>query len=347
MTRIGVLGAGAWGTALAAALAARHEVTLWARDAVQAEAIGRARVNARYLPEFPLPDALTVTDRWPLRPHLLVVATPVAGLRAVLPRAAGVPLVWLCKGFESGTGLLPHQVVAEVLGARAACGALSGPSFALEVARGLPCALTLASRNADFARAAAQMLHGGRLRVYHSTDLAGVEIGGAVKNVMAIAVGIADGLGLGQNARAALITRGLAEITRLGVALGGKPETFMGLAGAGDLILTATGDLSRNRRVGLALARGEALAGILGHLGHVAEGVHSARETLRHAARAGVEMPITQAVNAVLRGKLTPPQAVARLLARDPKQEARASPRRKSRAAARPRKRPPPRRSRG
>jgi len=203
--------------------------------------------------------------------------------------------------------------VAEVLGARAVCGALSGPSFALEVARGLPCALTLASRNAEFARAAAQILHGGRLRVYHSTELAGVEIGGAVKNVMAIAVGIADGLGLGQNARAALITRGLAEITRLGVALGGKAETFMGLAGAGDLILTATGDLSRNRR----------------------------------AARAGVEMPITQAVNAVLQGKLTPPQAVERLLARDAKQEARASPRRESRAAARPRKRPPPRRSRG
>jgi glycerol-3-phosphate dehydrogenase (NAD(P)+) len=342
-----VLGAGAWGTALAAALAARHEVTLWARDAAQAEAIGRARANARYLPEIALPDALAVTDRWPQRAHLLVVATPVAGLRAVLPRAAGVPVVWLCKGFEPGTGLLPHQVVAAVLGARAACGALSGPSFALEVARGLPCALTLASRNAAFARAAAQTLHGGRLRVYHSTDLAGVEVGGAVKNVMAIAVGIADGLGLGQNARAALITRGLAEITRLGVALGGRAETFMGLAGAGDLILTATGDLSRNRRVGLALARGEALAGILAGLGHVAEGVHSARETLRHAARARVEMPITQAVNAVLQGRLTPPQAVERLLARDAKEEARASPHRKSRAAARPRKRPPPRRSRG
>jgi len=347
VTRIGVLGAGAWGTALAAVLAARHEVTLWARDAAQAEAIGRSRLNARYLPEIPLPEALTVTDRWPLRAHLLVVATPVAGLREVLPRAAGVPVVWLCKGFEAGTGLLPHQVVAAVLGARAVCGALSGPSFALEVARGLPCALTLASRNAEFARAAAQTLHGGRLRVYHSSDLAGVEIGGAVKNVMAIAVGIADGLGLGQNARAALITRGLAEITRLGVALGGRPQTFMGLAGAGDLILTATGDLSRNRRVGLALARGEPLAEILGALGHVAEGVHSARETLRRAARAGVEMPITQAVNAVLQGRLTPPQAVERLLARDPKEEARASPRRKSRAAARPRKRPPPRRSRG
>jgi len=347
VTRIGVLGAGAWGTALAAALAARHEVTLWARDAAQAEAIGGARVNARYLPDVALPAALTVSHRFPARPHLLIAATPVAGLRDVAARAAGVPLIWLCKGFEARTGLLPHQVVAEVLGARAPCAALSGPSFALEVARGLPCALTLASRNADFASAAAKALHGGRLRVYHSTDVAGVEIGGAVKNVMAIAVGIADGLGLGQNARAALITRGLAEITRLGVALGGKPQTFMGLAGAGDLILTATGDLSRNRRVGLALARGEALAGILERLGHVAEGVHSARETLRRAARARVEMPITQAVHAVLQGRLTPQQAVERLLARDPKAEARASPRRKSRAAARPRKRPPPRRSKG
>jgi len=347
VTRIGVLGAGAWGTALAAALAARHEVTLWARDAAQAEAIARARVNARYLPGVSLPGALTVTDRWPQRPHLLLVATPVAGLREVVQRAAGVPLLWLCKGFEAGSGLLPHQVVAEVLGARAVCGALSGPSFALEVARGLPCALTLASRNGAFARAAAKTLHGARLRVYHSDDLPGVEIGGAVKNVMAIAVGIADGLGLGQNARAALITRGLAEITRLGVALGGKAHTFMGLAGAGDLILTATGDLSRNRRVGLALARGETLAAILGALGHVAEGVHSARETLRRAARHGVDMPITQAVNAVLAARLTPQQAVERLLARDAKEEARASPRRESRAGARPRTRPPRRRSTG
>jgi glycerol-3-phosphate dehydrogenase (NAD(P)+) len=347
VTRIGVLGAGAWGTALAAALAAKHAVTLWARDAAQAEAIGRARENVRYLPGIALPESLAVSAAWPQRPHLLVVATPVAGLREVLPRCSGTPLLWLCKGFEAGTGLLPHQVVAEVLGARAACGALSGPSFALEVARGLPCALTLASNNAAFAIAAARIVHGGRLRVYHSTDLAGVEVGGAVKNVMAIAVGIADGLGLGHNARAALITRGLAEITRLGVALGGRAETFMGLAGAGDLILTATGDLSRNRQVGLALARGKPLAAILGALGHVAEGVHSARETLRRARRHGVDMPITQAVVAVLEGRLTPPQAVERLLARDPKEEARVSRRRKSPAAARPRKSPRRRRSTG
>ena len=347
MTRVAVLGAGAWGTALAAVLSARHAVTLWARDAAQAAAIARARVNARYLPGVPLPAALAVTAAWPEQPHLIIVATPVAGLREVLPRCAGTPLVWLCKGFEAGTGLLPHQVVAEMLGARAACGALSGPSFALEVARGLPCALTLASANEAFARAAAQILHGGRLRVYHSADVAGVEVGGAVKNVMAIAAGISDGLGLGNNARAALITRGLAEITRLGVALGGRAETFMGLAGAGDLILTATGDLSRNRQVGLALARGKRLADILGGLGHVAEGVHSARETLRRAAGAKVDMPITQAVCAVLDGRLAPQQAVAQLLARDAKEESRLTPRRRNRAGAKPRTPPRRRRSRG
>ena len=347
MKRIAVLGAGAWGTALAAVLSARHAVTLWARDAAQAEAIARERRNRKYLPEIELPAQLDVTHRWPEQAQLLIVATPVAGLREVAARCAGLPLVWLCKGFESGSGLLPHQVVAEARGGRAACGALSGPSFALEVARGLPCALTLASRSAAFARAAAATLHGGRLRVYYSADVTGVEIGGAVKNVMAIAVGIADGLGLGQNARAALITRGLAEITRLGVALGGKAQTFMGLAGAGDLILTATGDLSRNRRVGQELARGRPLADILGGLGHVAEGVHTAREVLRLAARQRVDMPITQAVDAVLDGRLAPPQAVERLLARDARAETRLSRRRKSAAAARPRTPPRRRRSKG
>jgi glycerol-3-phosphate dehydrogenase (NAD(P)+) len=322
--RIAVLGAGAWGTALAAVLSARHAVTLWARDAAQAEAIARERRNRKYLPEIELPQQLAVTSRSPERTELLIVATPVAGLREVSAQAGGAPLIWLCKGFERGTGLLPHEIVVEVLGAQAICGALSGPSFALEVARGLPCALTLASSNAAFAQAAAETLHGGRLRIYYSDDLTGVEIGGAVKNVMAIAVGICDGLGLGQNARAALITRGLAEITRLGVALGGKPQTFMGLAGAGDLILTATGDLSRNRRVGQELARGRPLADILAGLGHVAEGVHTAREVLRLAARHRVDMPITQAVNAVLDGRLAPPQAVELLLARDPRAEGQA-----------------------
>jgi len=320
--RIAVLGAGAWGTALAAVLSQRHQVALWARDAAQAEAIARERRNLKYLPELQLPAQLTVTDRWPEQADLLIAATPVAGLREVSAKAGqGAPLIWLCKGFESGSGLLPHQVVAESRGAGAACGALSGPSFALEVARGLPCALTLASTNAAFAASAAGQLHGGRLRIYHTDDVIGVEIGGAVKNVLAIAVGICDGLRLGQNARAALVTRGLAELARLGVALRGRAETVMGLTGAGDLILTATGDLSRNRRVGLELASGAPLAQIVASLGHVAEGVHSARATLMHARACGVEMPITAAVNEVLDGRLTPPQAVERLLARDTRAE--------------------------
>ena len=325
MAALAVLGAGAWGTALAAVLAPRHRVTLWARDAAQAAALAQARCNARYLPEIPLPEALHVEaafDKAVGEAELLVAATPVAGLRELAGRLRGgaTPLVWLCKGFEQNSAALPHEIVA-ASGLRAPSGALSGPSFALEVAQGLPCALTLASADGAFAARSAALLHGGRMRIYHSDDLIGVEIGGAVKNVLAIAVGICDGLGLGQNARAALITRGLAELARLGVALGGRAETVMGLTGAGDLVLTATGDLSRNRRVGLELAAGKPLEAIVASLGHVAEGVRSARATLARAKSCGVEMPITAAVDAVLAGKLTPPQAVERLLARDPKAE--------------------------
>jgi glycerol-3-phosphate dehydrogenase (NAD(P)+) len=325
VTALAVLGAGAWGTALAAALSPRLKVTLWARDAAQAAAIAKARCNARYLPEIKLPDSLHVEADFQKSvdgADLLVAATPVAGLRDLVGQFRGgkVPLVWLCKGFQQEGAALPHEIVA-ASGLRAPSGALSGPSFALEVAKGLPCALTLASVDAAFAANTAALLHGGRLRVYHSDDLVGVEIGGAVKNVLAIAVGICDGLGLGQNARAALITRGLAELARLGVALGGRAETVMGLTGAGDLILTATGDLSRNRRVGMELAAGRPLAQIVESLGHVAEGVRSAQATLARARAAGVDMPITSAVDAVLTGKLTPLQAVERLLARDPKAE--------------------------
>jgi glycerol-3-phosphate dehydrogenase (NAD(P)+) len=320
VTRLAVLGAGAWGTAIAAVLAARLDVVLWARDAAQARAIARDRRNERYLPDVELPAALRVTPDFADAVEgtsLVLAATPVAGLREMAQKLpAACPLVWLCKGFEEGSGLLPHQLVRQER-----CGALSGPSFAAEVARGLPCALTLASRDAGFARESAALLHGGRMRVYYSTDLIGVEIGGAVKNVMAIAAGISDGLRLGLNARAALITRGLAEIARLGAALGGSPETLFGLAGAGDLILTATGDLSRNRRVGLELARGVPLAKILGDLGHVAEGVRSAREVVRLARTKGVDMPVTDAVNAVLEGGISPAAAVDRLLSRDLKQE--------------------------
>ena len=326
MAALAVLGAGAWGTALAAALAPRLQVTLWARDPAQAAALAAARRNARYLPEIPLPKALRVEpalERALEGAELLVAATPVAALRELAARLRGgtVPLVWLCKGFEEESAALPHEIVV-ASGLRAPSGALSGPSFARAVAKGLPCALTLASADGAFAARSAALLHGGRLRVYHSDDLVGVEIGGAVKNVLAIAVGICDGLGLGQNARAALVTRGLAELARLGVALGGRAETVMGLTGAGDLILTATGDLSRNRRVGLELAAGRRLDDIVARLGHVAEGVRSAHATLSRARAAGVEMPITAAVDAVLAGKLTPPQAVELLLSRDPKPEA-------------------------
>jgi glycerol-3-phosphate dehydrogenase (NAD(P)+) len=323
--RVAVLGAGAWGTAISCVLGARLDLALWARDAEQARAIAASRRNERYLPGFVLPREVNVTSDLGAATRdaeLLLATTPVAGLRALLGALGPArPLVWLCKGFEQGSGELPHQIAASVLGARARVGALSGPSFAEEVARGLPCALTLASRDGAFAREAAAVLHGGRMRVYYSTDLVGVEIGGAVKNVMAIAAGISDGLGLGLNARAALITRGLAEITRLGTALGGQPETFMGLAGAGDLILTATGDLSRNRRVGLELARGRPLKEVMQSLGHVAEGVHSAREVAKLAAARGVEMPVSAAVSAVLEGRLTPGAAVEQLLARELKME--------------------------
>ena len=323
MARIAVLGAGAWGTAIACALAARAEVSLWGRDATQLAAIAQTRRNARYLPGAEIPAAVRVSAELPRAADLFLAATPVAALREVLGRIGkDAAVVWLCKGFEEGTGALPHQIAGEVLGAAARVGALSGPSFADEVARGLPCALTLAARDAAFAREAAALLHGGRLRVYTSADVVGVELGGAVKNVMAIAAGISDGLGLGMNARAALITRGLAEITRLGVALGGQPETFMGLAGAGDLILTATGELSRNRRVGLELARGKGLKEILSSLGHVAEGVRSAKEVLQLSRKKNIDMPITQAVLEVLEGRLAPAQAVERLLTRDPRSEA-------------------------
>jgi glycerol-3-phosphate dehydrogenase (NAD(P)+) len=323
VTRVAVLGAGAWGTAIAAVLSARLEVALWARDPAQAAALAKTRCNERYLPGIALPGAVRIESDLLLALQgaaLALAATPVAGLREVLPKVK-LPLVWLCKGFEEGTGLLPHEIAAQTMGAKARCAALSGPSFAAEVARGLPCALTLASQDAAFARETAALLHGGRMRIYYSTDLVGVEIGGAVKNVMAIAAGISDGLGLGLNARAALITRGLAEMARLGVALGGAAETLFGLAGAGDLILTATGELSRNRRVGLELAQGRPLKDILEHLGHVAEGVRSAKEVARLAKAKRVDMPVSDAVNAVLDGKLTPAKAVELLLSRDPKKE--------------------------
>jgi glycerol-3-phosphate dehydrogenase (NAD(P)+) len=335
--KIIVIGAGAWGTALAMSASqnpqATHEVTLWARDPSQAAAMQAQRVNARYLPELPLPPALRVIDGPADKlaaladgQDLLIVATPMAGLRGVLQQIRDVrqPVAWLCKGFEQadhGTfGLMAHEIQAEVAPGLLA-GALSGPSFAQEVARNQPTALVAASRHEVVRERLVQAFHSPSLRVYANDDIVGVEVGGAVKNVLAIATGLCDGLNLGLNARAALVTRGLAEMTRLGLALGARTETFMGLSGLGDLVLTATGDLSRNRRVGLLLAQGQTLAQAVASLGHVAEGVYSARTVVQRARSLGVEMPIAQAVVALLDGRMQPAQAVAALMGRDPGQE--------------------------
>lgn len=326
---IAVLGAGAWGTALAITFARKHAVTLWVHEAGLCSTLQSARQNQAYLPGLPFPPELTLSADFADavgHANLAVVAAPMAELRNTLrmlrEAAPHLPFVWVCKGLEAGSGLLAHQVAREEMTSSApAYGVLTGPSFAEEVARGLPTAITMASADAGFARATAQALSSPQLRIYAGSDVIGAEVGGAVKNVLAIATGISDGLGLGFNARAALITRGLAEIVRFGVALGARRETLMGLAGMGDLILTCTGDLSRNRSVGLALAKGRPLDVITHELGHVAEGVPSAREVARRAATLNVDMPITQAVCAVLDGRSTAAEAVTELMRRDPKEE--------------------------
>ena len=331
--RITFIGAGAWGTALAMAacrLPGERQVRLHVRDPLQAAGIQRERVNARYLPGLRLPDALQVLGG-PFSDltadaqadDLFIIATPMAGLRQTLTALAGVPssVAWLCKGFEAGTGLMPHEVQAEVA-PHLLAGALSGPSFAQEVASGQPAALVAASAHASVREALVNAFHGPALRIYANEDIVGVEVGGAVKNVLAIATGLCDGLALGLNARAALITRGLAEMTRLGLALGARPDTFMGLSGLGDLVLTATGDLSRNRKVGLLLAQGLTLAQAVDSLGHVAEGVYSARTVHQRAQALGVDMPITAAVVALLDGTLQAGEVVRQLMGRGPRGEA-------------------------
>lgn len=329
-----VLGAGAWGTALAVHLVSQRtrtpEVTLWARDPALLVRLRDDGENQRYLPGVRLPQSLAlsaagVNDLAALSPDatLVILATPMAALREMLLalRASAAPVIWLCKGFESArhgsAGLLGHEVQVQVApGLRV--GVLSGPSFAQEVAQGRPSALVAASSDATLRQMMVDIFHGGSMRVYASDDVVGVEVGGAVKNVMAIATGVCDGLALGQNARAALITRGLAEMTRLGIALGARAETFMGLSGLGDLVLTATGDLSRNRQVGLALARGQCLADITASLGHVAEGVYSARTVAERARQLRVDVPLTDAVVALLDGQVAPSQALGMLMAREP-----------------------------
>lgn len=340
--KIIVFGAGAWGTALAisAARSGQHPVTLWARDPAQASALHATRENTRYLPGIALPAPLSVARAGQspadaMAGHdLAIIATPMAGLRGMLGALSEgtVPVAWLCKGFEAPhaagaasageapVGLLGHEIQQQLSAGLPAggpdCGVLSGPSFAQEVARGQPTALVAASRHASVRDALVAAFHSPTLRVYANDDIAGVEVGGAVKNVLAIATGLCDGLQLGLNARAALITRGLAEMTRLGVALGARADTFMGLSGLGDLVLTATGDLSRNRRVGQLLAEGQSLQQAVDSLGHVAEGVYSARTVAQRAKSLGVEMPIAQAVVSLLDGQIQPAQAVALLMGR-------------------------------
>jgi glycerol-3-phosphate dehydrogenase (NAD(P)+) len=327
LAKIAVLGAGAWGTALAMHISNQHQVSLWARNSGHVSGMRKSRTNPLYLGDFKFHDNLQVEDNLGVAiqdADLILSVVPTAGFRHILKELKAEkstqPIIWAHKGLEPETAKLPHEVAMEELGAPNISGqhwgALSGPSFAAELVRGLPTAVTLAANDADFALHASNLIHGGNLRVYNSTDVVGVSVGGAVKNVMAIAAGISDGMGFGNNARAAMITRGLAEITRFGLALGARSETFMGLAGVGDLVLTCTGQYSRNREVGLQLASGKALEDVLKGLGHVAEGVNTAREVMRRADSLNVDMPITYEVNQALTHGKSAKDAVMDLLGR-------------------------------
>ncbi len=329
-TAITVLGAGSWGTALAILLARNGWPTLlWGNEAPHMTLLQRERRNTQYLPDNPFPENLQLSaslDTAVTTAQVILLAIPSHALRSVLQQLAGLlkpgqRLAWATKGLESGSGKLPHQVVDEVLGTTIETAVVSGPTFAREVAAGLPTAVTVASASAAFAGQLAEMLHGETFRAYTSSDVSGVELGGAVKNVLAIAAGITDGLGFGANARAALITRGLAELMRLGVALGGRRDTFMGLAGLGDLLLTCTDNQSRNRRMGMALAQGLTIQQASDSIGQVVEGVQTAREVVALAQRNDVEMPICAQVYQVLYENLSPKAAVHALLAREQKSE--------------------------
>lgn len=327
---VAVVGAGSWGTALAA-LIARHgeKVVLWGRDAAGIAAINAIHENTRYLPGISLPETLTATTDLAAcvgAADLVLVVVPshafAETLRAIAPyRPARTGVAWATKGFEPGSGRFLHEVAAEVLGDEVPLAVVTGPSFAKEVAVGLPTALTVHSDHAAFAQAVADVLHGPAFRAYTGNDMLGAELGGAMKNVLAVATGVADGMKLGLNARAGLITRGLNEMLRLNQAIGGKAETLMGLAGLGDLVLTCTGDLSRNRRLGLALGRGQSIADAVREIGQVVESVQTADEVMRQAEKHGVELPISSAVQQVLHAELTPAEGLKLLLSREQKPE--------------------------
>ena len=328
--RLAVIGAGSWGTALAA-LAARNglDTTLWGRDAAVAAAIDRDHENPRYLPGIPLPGNLRATTDLAAAVagcHWVLVVVPshaftetLHALKPLLP--PGIGMAWATKGFEPGSGRFLHEVAEDVLGPATPLAVVTGPSFAKEVALGLPTAVTVHGADAGFAQQVADALHGPAFRAYTGDDMVGAELGGAMKNVLAVATGVADGMELGLNARAGLITRGLNEMLRLAAAIGARPETLMGLAGLGDLVLTATGDLSRNRRLGLALGHGQPMDEAIARIGQVVESVQTADEVMRLAQRHGVELPITAGVQAVLHGRITPADGLRQLLARDQKPE--------------------------
>jgi len=329
-TPLAVLGAGSWGTALAIQFArAGHPTRLWGRDPAQQAAMAAARCNARYLPQAPFPDALVVVERLEQAVegvNDILIAVPSHALRSVLRELApllgsAARLAWATKGFELDTGLLPHQVAKEILGAGRPFAVLSGPTFAREVGQGLPTAMTVASADEAFAQSLAQSLSADNFRAYTSSDIVGVEVGGAIKNVLAVGAGLADGLGFGANTRVALITRGLVEMTRLGVALGAQRETFMGLAGLGDLVLTCTDDQSRNRRFGLLLAAGVSVDAALTQIGQVVEGYLAAKAVRRVAQREGVEMPICDGIYRLLYENLPPQDVVKALMSRPIKAE--------------------------
>jgi len=330
--KVCVLGAGAWGTALAMHLAKKTPTVLWGRNSGHISGMKKARSNPMYLGDFKFPELLDVENNLELALSdcdLILSVVPTSGFRNILKDINRInnyaPVVWANKGLEQASAKLPHEIAMEELGdpkiTKRYWGVLSGPSFAAELVRDLPTAVTLASANDEFANLAASLFHQGSMRVYISNDVAGSSVGGALKNVIAIASGISDGMGFGNNARAALITRGLAEITRFGLRVGAISDTFNGLTGTGDLVLTCTGEYSRNREVGVRLAKGQSLEEILSGLGHVAEGVYTTQEVMRRSDAMGIEMPITAEVNNVIQHRKSPKEAVMDLLGRSIKSE--------------------------
>jgi glycerol-3-phosphate dehydrogenase (NAD(P)+) len=328
-TTVAVLGAGSWGTALAAVLARNGvPVTLWGRDPVAIAQVAATRRNARYLPELELPEALRVSADLAASvgaADVVLIVTPSHAFASLLEQAAphfraDAGLAWATKGFDPASGRFLHEIAAELL-PDAPAAIVTGPSFAREVAQGLPTAVTVHSASPAFAQRVAELLHSTLFRAYTGNDMIGAELGGAMKNVLAVATGVADGMQLGLNARAGMITRGLNEMLRLGAAIGARPETLMGLAGLGDLVLTCTGDLSRNRRLGLALGRGVPLAEAVAEIGQVVESIETVDTIMRLANRHGLDLPIAAGVQRVLHEEITPAEGLRQLLAREQKPE--------------------------